>query len=103
MTRNSGSTAWVLAALVAWGPALAQSDQHKVRQWAASCAACHGTEGRSEGGMPPIAGRKADELYTLMLAFKSGERPATVMHQHAKGYSDGELRQISEYFSRVKP
>lgn len=101
--RHGGCAAWLLAALVANGPALAQSDQHKVRQWAASCAACHGTEGRSEGGMPPIAGRKADVLYTLMLDFKAGKRAATVMHQHAKGYSDDELRRIAEYFSRVKP
>jgi len=53
--------------------------------------------------MPPLAGRKADELYTMMLAFKNGSRPATVMHQHAKGYSDDELKRIVEYFSKVNP
>jgi cytochrome c553 len=86
----------------ACAPAWAQVD-HKARQWAASCAACHGTDGRSEGGMPPLAGRNADELYTMMLAFKNGSRPATVMHQHAKGYSEDELKRITEYFSKVKP
>jgi len=53
--------------------------------------------------MPPLAGRKADELLSIMLAFKNGSRPATVMHQHAKGYSDDELKRIVEYFSRVRP
>jgi cytochrome c553 len=92
----------MVAAMAACGPAFGQID-YKVRQWASSCAACHGTEGHSEGGMPPIAGRNADELYATMLAFKNGSRAATVMHQHAKGYSDDELKRIAEYFSRVKP
>jgi cytochrome c553 len=39
----------------------------------------------------------------MMLAFKNGSRPATVMHQHAKGYSEDELKRITEYFSRAKP
>ncbi len=47
------------------------------RTWAAACAACHGPEGRSEGGMPSIAGRPTQELYNLLLEFKNGKREAT--------------------------
>ena len=69
--------------------------------WAASCMACHGTDGKAEGTGLTIGGRPAPELFRLMLDFKSGRQKATIMHQHAKGYSDEELKRITEYFSRL--
>lgn len=83
------------------GPA--RADDLRVRAWAAACATCHGTAGKSLGGIPSLAGRPADELYRLLLAFKSGERKATVMHQHAKGYSDDELKRIAAHFAGERP
>lgn len=72
----------------------------QARTWAAACAACHGTDGRAQGGMPVLAGRNADELLQILLAFRSGQRqPATVMHQHAKGYTDDELRRLAQVFA----
>lgn len=72
----------------------------QARAWAATCAACHGTGGRAQGAIPPLAGRDADALLRSLLAFRSGERPdATVMHQHAKGYSEDELRRIAQVFA----
>ena len=73
-----------------------------VRLWAASCAACHGTHGRAEGAGLNLAGRPANELYELLIAYKTGTKAATVMHQHAKGYTDGELRALSDHFSKFK-
>ena len=76
--------------------------ERQVRTWAATCAACHGTEGRDQGAIPAIAGRGADTLYRALIEFKGGQRPAaTVMHQHAKGYSDDELRRIAQYFAAL--
>jgi len=37
-----------------------------------------------------------------MKAFKSGARPATVMHQLAKGYSDAQIEVIAAYFAAQK-
>lgn len=72
----------------------------QARTWAATCAACHGSDGRAQGAIPPIAGRDAALLYRTLLEFKNGQRPAaTVMHQHAKGYTDEELRRIAEAFA----
>ena len=73
-----------------------------VRGMAANCAACHGTQGRAAPGssVPGLAGRGKDEIAGLMAQFKSGQRPATVMHQIAKGYSDPEIAAIAEYFSK---
>lgn len=73
-----------------------------VRLWAASCAACHGTHGKAEGAGLYIAGKPAKELYSDLMGYKAGTKPATVMHQHAKGYSDNELRLLAEHFSSIK-
>lgn len=84
------------------GVALAAEDL-QARSWAASCAACHGTNGHSVGGMPALAGKPKQELYSALKAFKDGGKPATVMHQHAKGYTDEQLERIAEYFAKQKP
>ena len=79
--------------------ALAQD--YKARSWAASCAACHGTNGRSEGEVPPLAGKSKADLLALLKEFKEGKRKtATIMHQHAKGYTDSQLERVAEYFSQ---
>jgi sulfide dehydrogenase cytochrome subunit len=70
---------------------------------AASCNACHGPYGRSEAGIPPLAGRSAKELSAALVGFKTGSRPAYVMQQHAKGYRDDELVAIAEYFAAQPP
>jgi len=75
----------------------------QVRVWAASCAACHNTDGRSVGGFPALAGRNADDTYRTLMEFQSGKRPATIMHQHTRGYTSDELRRIADWFANVKP
>lgn len=77
----------------------AAANDRQARTWAASCAACHGTDGRAQAGMASLAGRDAGELYTLLSEFKSGVRPATVMHQHTKGYTDDELKRLANWFA----
>ena len=90
-----------LAGVALSGAAAAQEDL-KARAWAASCAACHGTNGRTAAEeIKPLAGKpKADILKALKDA-KAGEpKTLTVMHQHAKGYTDAELERIAEFFSK---
>jgi len=72
------------------------------RAMAANCSACHGTNGRPAQGspVPGLAGRSAGEIIQLMGQFKSGARPATVMHQIAKGFSDEEIAAIAAYFEK---
>jgi cytochrome c553 len=89
------------------GLAAAQANKGPVKDfqatlWASSCMACHGTDGKAEGTGIPIGGRPAEELHTILLDYKTDKRQGTVMHQHAKGYSDDELKRIAQYFSRVK-
>jgi cytochrome c553 len=87
------------------GAAQAQSPEAlNLRSLAASCAQCHGTDGRSAAGsaVPPIAGMPRDYLQAQLKAFKAGGRPSTVMGQLAKGFSDAQLEQLADYFSRQK-
>lgn len=73
------------------------------RNLAASCAACHGTNGRSVGGTPVLAGMERGFFIKQMQDFKSGARTATVMHQHAKGYTEEEIKLLADFFSSQKP
>lgn len=83
-------------------PALAQ-DATAARNLAAACFTCHGTEGRSVGGVPPaLAGMDRSYFLQTMNAFKAGKRPATIMHQQAKGYTDQELELMAGYFAGLK-
>ena len=47
-------------------------------------------------------GKTSQELTDTLLAFKSGKKTGTIMDQHAKGYSDEELKRIAIYFSQLK-
>jgi cytochrome c553 len=73
------------------------------RTLAATCFTCHGTDGNSVQGVPPsLAGRNAAELFQTMKDFQSGKRPATIMHQLSRGYTDSQLQAIAAYFALVK-
>ena len=97
----SGGCAAALA-LTAASSAWAQSP-NQARNLAATCFTCHGNEGRSVGGIPPsLAGQDRNYLLQAMKDFKEGKRPATIMHQHAKGYTDQQLEAIATYFANVK-
>ena len=65
-----------------------------------SCAACHGTGGKSPGAIPSINGKSAKFLFETLKEFQTGVRPSTVMGRHAKGYTEEELRLIAEFFSK---
>ncbi len=69
-----------------------------IRVLAASCAACHGTQGNSVGITPTLAGLDRGYFVTQMLAFKRGERSPTVMHHHAKGLTEEEIHSLAIYF-----
>lgn len=103
--KFSGKWARAAAAALALVPATTvwgQSAEMEIRLMAASCASCHGHDGRSTGVGLPLAGQTAEALSTKLLGFKSGQIPATVMQQHAKGYSDEELKHLAQHFSQLK-
>ena len=84
-------------------PAVAQDARTlHLRALAATCANCHGTNGRAVDGasVPGLAGMPASYMVEQLKAFKAGSRPATVMHQLAKGYSDAQIEAVAGWFAR---
>ena len=71
---------------------------------AATCANCHGTNGKAVDGssVTSIAGLDKNYIVAQMKAFKTGTRPATVMHQISKGYSDAQIETLATYFAAQK-
>lgn len=110
--RRSAPAAAILAAVLGAAsvsaqqpaPAFAASNltEKGVRSMVASCAACHGTNGAPTQGslVGALAGRSKNDLVQVMAQYKAGQRPATVMHQIAKGYSDAEIAAMADYFSK---
>ncbi len=99
MTRTKK---WLVAGALGTAALWAQAEVNQVRVWAAACANCHGTEGRALQGMEALAGKDKDEMLQKLLDFKNGRKPATIMHQLSKGYTDEQLAQISAYFAAQK-
>jgi cytochrome subunit of sulfide dehydrogenase len=100
---------WV--ALAAWATLTAalpvQASDAKTlrtRSLAATCAHCHGTEGQAVEGQAFIrlAGLNKEYMLNQLLAFRGGQRKATVMHQITKGYSPEQLEEIATYFASLK-
>jgi len=81
--------------------ALAQ-DPDLARNLAATCANCHGTNGHSLGGNESLAGESKEKILRKLSEYASGEKPATIMHQIAKGYTQEQLDMIAGYFSAQK-
>ena len=76
-------TRWTPLALALLALPMAAHAQDKdalyLRSLAATCANCHGTDGRTVDGsaVPGLAGMPRDYMVTQLAAFKSGARPAT--------------------------
>jgi len=99
---NRSMLAATLALVAAPSAALAQ-DAHLARNLAATCANCHGTNGQAVGDMKPLAGVSAAKIVAMVADFKSGNQPATIMHQIAKGYTDDQIKLVAGYFAAQKP
>jgi cytochrome c553 len=93
------------AAVLLAVPLLASAQQAPApsgRDLSASCAICHGTNGVSPGGMPQLAGQSASTIAQHMRDFRDGKRPATIMHQIAKGYTDPQIDAMAAFFAAQK-
>jgi cytochrome c553 len=62
---------------------------------ASSCSGCHPPPPSAQTKVPPLQGQNQADIVVAMRAFRSGERPSTVMGRIAKGFSDEEIRAIA--------
>lgn len=95
------AAAMTLAALA--GSASA-NDPNQPRNLAATCANCHGTNGKAiaGSGIEPLAGEDKAKILQKLKDFRSGAKPATIMHQIARGYTEEQLDLIAGYFAAQK-
>jgi cytochrome c553 len=66
---------------------------------AASCSGCHAAKAGVDTPVPRLSGQDATAMVAAMQAYRSGQRPATVMDRIAKGFSDDEIKAIAAWFS----
>jgi cytochrome subunit of sulfide dehydrogenase len=80
------------------------ADPNLGRNLAATCANCHGTNGKAVpgAGMDSLAGESKAKLLQKLADFKSGDKPASIMHQITKGYTDEQLGLIADYYAAQK-
>jgi len=64
-----------------------------------ACAACHGSDGRSQGAIPSIDNLSAEDFIAALKAFRADARKGTVMNRIAKGVDDAEISDMAAYFA----
>ena len=69
---------------------------------ASSCSGCHPKTASAETKVPPLRGQNLADIVAAMQAFRSGERPSTVMGRIAKGFSDEEIRAIAAWVAEQR-
>ena len=91
MAKDKLALAVVIAAAIAVGPeAMAAGPP----PGASSCSGCHAA---ITTAIPSLRGLTAEQIATAMLAFRAGERVATVMDRIARGFSEPEIAAIAAW------
>lgn len=67
---------------------------------AESCGGCHSAHGGAGSPMPSLHGLKAADITAAMLDYRSDKRQPTIMNRIAKGFTDEEIRAISEWLEK---
>ena len=80
------------------------ADPNLPRNLAATCANCHGTNGKAVpgAGLDALNGIEKAKALQKLADFRSGAKPASIMHQIVKGYTDEQLDLIATDFAAPK-
>jgi cytochrome subunit of sulfide dehydrogenase len=68
---------------------------------ASSCSGCHANKS-VDTPVPRLIGLSPAEIEAKMLAFRAGQKPASVMNRIAKGFSDAEIKAIAAWYGAQK-
>jgi cytochrome c553 len=84
----------ILAAL----PAAAATLQERL----APCLACHGEKGQSENPeVPSLGAQQPNYVLVQLFMFRGNMRKVDLMNQMAKGLTDSDLQDFSDYISKL--
>ena len=97
ISRKLVGSAFVMTALaLSVSTSFAGKPPNKANQ----CFACHGPKGVSMNPeFPSLAGQSQKYLTRQLNAFKSGDRKSQVMKPMVAGLSDGDIKDLADYFS----
>jgi cytochrome c553 len=66
---------------------------------ASSCTGCHPATEAAQTPVVRLAGLPEAQIVAAMQAFRTGQRPATVMDRIAKGFSEAEIGAIAAWYA----
>lgn len=85
------------------GTVMAAGDAAAGKAKAATCAGCHGANGKAANpSWPNLAGQNAAYIVSQLKAFKAGTRKNPMMSPMAKPLSDADMANLAAYFSSLK-
>ena len=74
--------------------------QHPGRLLASGCFQCHGTNG-TNGSFDTLAGDSRDDMLNKLNDMRRKNLRSNIMYPHASGYTNEQLWQIADYFSKL--
>jgi cytochrome c553 len=69
---------------------------------ASSCSGCHPASKAVDTPVARLVGRNPSDIVAAMQAYRSGQRPSTVMDRIAKGFTDEETKAIADWYGAQK-
>lgn len=68
------------------------------RLLASNCFQCHGTSDTAPG-FEKLTGKSASKLFKELKEFQSGGEGENIMAYHARGFTDAQLRELTQWLS----
>jgi cytochrome c553 len=69
---------------------------------ASSCSGCHPVARSVDTPVKRLVGGNPADIAAAMQAYRSGQRPGTVMDRIAKGFTDDEIKAIADWYAAQK-
>lgn len=88
-----------LLTLLLWVSSVATAGESEAEILAASCRGCHTGTGSE---LPVLAQLSPEEMEKRLLAFKSGETPATLMDRIIRGYTEQEIKMLAQTLGKAQ-
>jgi cytochrome c553 len=84
------------------GTAHAGGDANAGKQKAATCAGCHGADGKGVAPNPALAGLKESAIVADLKAYKSGAKANPIMKTFADPLSEQDMADLAAYYASLK-
>jgi cytochrome c553 len=93
-----------IVALTMLSVAILPAAAEELAERLAPCLACHGEKGQSETpDVPSLGAQMAPYALIQIYLFRERQRVFDVMNEVSKGFSDDDLRQVSDFIAKLPP